>query len=209
MEIRAKRLNMLVDLGSAAVLAAALGTAVYWIFSGLRFESGTTEASVSVALFSFLLTFEGMRRIDRTGDWLTLSAFVPAPIVAEEPDELVLTDIYRSVGANADAGELMLTEVYRPADPIRETGELLLSHVYRQGSEQDELLLDDILREIGPESRVVRLFDPSRMPTAGELQENIERHLSAAGRAAPEQNAYPDDSQALHDALAELKRSLR
>ena len=51
----------------------------------------------------------------------------------------------------------------------------------------DELLLDDVLANAGPDSRVVRLFDPV-----------------AAPRAAP-----PDASQALYDALAKLRRSLR
>ena len=68
---------------------------------------------------------------------------------------------------------------------------------------EDALLLDDILAELGPDSRVVRLFDPSAMPTAGELQSRIDRHREgSAGRNA-------DAAQALHDALAELRRSIR
>lgn len=50
-----------------------------------------------------------------------------------------------------------------------------------------ELLLDDALATAGRDSRVVRLFEPS-----------------AAPQAAP-----PDASQALYDALAQLRRSLR
>ena len=50
-----------------------------------------------------------------------------------------------------------------------------------------ELLLDDILAKVGEDSRVVRLFDPS-----------------AAAQAAP-----PDASQALFDALAQLRHSVR
>ena len=49
------------------------------------------------------------------------------------------------------------------------------------------LLLDDMLADVGEDSRVVRLFEPS-----------------AAPRAAP-----PDASQALYEALAKLRRSLR
>lgn len=55
----------------------------------------------------------------------------------------------------------------------------------------DELLLDDRLIAIEPDARVVRLFDPSRMPT-------VDGSRSAA----------PDASQALSDALAQLRRSL-
>jgi hypothetical protein len=41
------------------------------------------------------------------------------------------------------------------------------------------------------------------MPTPGELSDRIDRHLEREPAAAP------DASQALHDALAELRRSLR
>ena len=68
---------------------------------------------------------------------------------------------------------------------------------------EEPLLLDDILTELGPDSRVVRLFDRAAMPSPGELKERIDRHLDAG-------TAFTGDaSQALHDALAELRRSLR
>ena len=67
----------------------------------------------------------------------------------------------------------------------------------------DALLLDDILAELAPDSRVVRLFDPAAMPTAGELQSRIDRHLDASAAHSV------DAAQALHDALAELRRSIR
>lgn len=50
--------------------------------------------------------------------------------------------------------------------------------------EPPELMLDDVLTDIGEDPRVVRLFDPS-----------------AAPQAAP-----PDATQALYDALIELRR---
>ncbi|HET9812199.1 MAG TPA: hypothetical protein VFP57_00890 [Sphingomicrobium sp.] len=65
------------------------------------------------------------------------------------------------------------------------------------------LVLDDILAELGPDSRVVRLFDPAAMPTAGELKARIDGHLN---RAIP---AAPDATQDLYAALDELRRSLR
>jgi hypothetical protein len=89
----------------------------------------------------------------------------------------------------AEPSELLLTE---PSAPPLE----------RPVSEP--LLLDDVLSELAPDSRVVRLFDPGAMPTAGELKSRIDRHLD--GRSAD----HPGDAvQALHDALAELRRSLR
>lgn len=65
-----------------------------------------------------------------------------------------------------------------------------------------ELVLDDVLDAIEPESRVVRLFEPN--DTAGEMQERIEHHLRSTPRQMP-----PDAAQELHDALAALRRSLR
>ena len=84
-----------------------------------------------------------------------------------------------------------------------EPAELLLSNPDRIEADSDELVLDDALPPADPDSRVVRLFDVSAMPTPGELKARIDRHL-----AGP-QPAPPDATQALFDALAELRSSLR
>ena len=69
--------------------------------------------------------------------------------------------------------------------------ELLLTDFVRPAqASEDALVLDDMLAKPGLDSRVVQLFDPDAMP-------------------APEQDVPADASQALHDALAELRRSLR
>ena len=86
-------------------------------------------------------------------------------------------------------------------DPV---DELVLSDADRWVDNQDhELLLDDVLPVADPGSRVVRLFDAAAMPTPGELMARIDRHL-----ASP-QPAPPDASQALFEALADLRSSLR
>jgi hypothetical protein len=95
-----------------------------------------------------------------------------------------------------EADELLLTDEYH-AD------ELLLSDADRLREGNAELVLDDVLAELDNHSRVVRLFDRAAMPTPGELSDRIDRHLEREPAAAP------DASQALHDALAELRRSLR
>jgi hypothetical protein len=69
---------------------------------------------------------------------------------------------------------------------------------------EDELVLDDILSALDSESRVVRLFEPAAMPTPGQMKDRIDRHLGVDDGVAS-----PDASQALHDALADLRRSLR
>jgi len=57
----------------------------------------------------------------------------------------------------------------------------------------DELLLDDVLATAGRDARVVRLFDPRRMPNSGDSRGS----------------ANSDASEALTSALHELRRSLR
>ena len=67
----------------------------------------------------------------------------------------------------------------------------------------DALVLDDILAKLAPDSRVVRLFDKDAMPTPAQLRARIEDHLDMGASDSA------DASQALHEALAELRRSLR
>jgi hypothetical protein len=78
-------------------------------------------------------------------------------------------------------------------------GELVLTDADQL---DDVLLLDDVLPGVGPDSRVVQLFDPTAMPTPGQLSERIDRHLD-------QQPAAPDASQVLFDALSELRLGLR
>jgi hypothetical protein len=105
-------------------------------------------------------------------------AFEPSSLPeAEGPAELVLTDADR----------------YEPAAhaPVAEADEALV--------------LDDVLARLDDGSRVVRLFDPAAMPTPGQLQSRIDRHLASPGSSG----AVPDATRELHDALAELRRTLR
>jgi hypothetical protein len=91
---------------------------------------------------------------------------------------------------------------------VREVGPVILTREPAVEPEEpevesDALVLDDILAKLAPDSRVVRLFDKDAMPTPAQLRARIEDHLDmgASGSA--------DASQALHEALAELRRSLR
>jgi hypothetical protein len=120
----------------------------------------------------------------------------------------VASQFLRSIGQNEQ--DLSLAP-FEPAElVIEELDELLLTETDRVDQTQsrdldDALLLEDVLTELGDESRVVRLFDASAMPTPGQLRARIDRHLNhaqAQGRTA-------DASEALHDALAELRRSLK
>jgi hypothetical protein len=85
-----------------------------------------------------------------------------------------------------------------------EMDELVLTDADRLNAD-DELVLDDVLASLGEGSRVVRLFDPSAMPPPGELKARIDRHLDGPDDAL----LSPDASKALHEALSELRRTLR
>jgi hypothetical protein len=85
---------------------------------------------------------------------------------------------------SVEAAELLLTDADRVSAPAAD----------------DALILDDILDAIGPDSRVVRLFDPQAMPSPAQLKTRIDKHL--------EGERAPDASEALHEALAQLRRSL-
>lgn len=91
-----------------------------------------------------------------------------------------------------DATELLLTEADRLDTPA-------------ESQRENVLLLDDVLVTVGPDSRVVRLFDPAAMPTPGEFNRRIDRHLDQGTMEL----RGPDASQALSDALAELRLGLR
>jgi hypothetical protein len=88
-----------------------------------------------------------------------------------------------------------------------ELDELLLTESDRLQPSGDRapLELDDILVEIAPDSRVVQLFDPSAMPTPGQLKARIDSHLDGGTSHSPP----PDASEALFAALADLRHSLR
>ena len=106
--------------------------------------------------------------------------FEPAVIAPAEPAE--------EFGA-ADSTELELTDT---AEPDIEAP--IVPFASEIGSD-----------EAPQDSRVVHLFDPASMPTPEEMLSRIDRHLEGQPSAA--QSA--DAAQALHQALAELRRSIR
>lgn len=105
-----------------------------------------------------------------------------------------------------------------PAFPLPAAeAELLLEHLWADGEPPlldapvigsaplDELMLDDPLA-LPADSRVVRLFDPSRFPDPGELNARIARHLARGG---PAELGPADASDELRQALTELRLALR
>jgi len=201
---KAERIEAGVDQVAAALFAGATAYAFYAWMSGVYREPQLGVFSAGAAGVAFLLCAVALRSIS-VEERFDVPAF---ELPAMEPlDEVVPEHIdeFRIIEPQP-AGELLLTDADRlqPRES-RGPGELLLTNADRLYSlEPDELVLEDILAELGPESRVVRLFDPAAMPTPGHLNARIEHHL----RKESASSAPPDASQALYDALAELRRSL-
>lgn len=92
-----------------------------------------------------------------------------------------------------------------PPVRVSQMAELVLSDSDRfRPASADELLLDDVLSDPEPDSRVVRLFDPAAMPADLPDARRDPRFAGASAVPTP-----PDASQALHEALAKLRHSLR
>lgn len=127
----------------------------------------------------FVAAFLVMRLVPAEARQLDLSTFEPALVRGEE----VFDDA------------LLLDQVWIENGVEVETGAVA------------ELLLDDPLPVPTPDSRVVQLFAEGRMPTAGQLKHRIDRHLAEGTRPAPDVGI--DASDALSQALAELRRSMR
>lgn len=176
---------------ASALFGAAIGYAAYGWLSAVLVQPRLGVYSIAAAAAAFLLCDRSLKRVSRGHSQFRLSVFDLREYDTLGSDELLLTDSLND--------ELLLTE------PVND--ELLLSDADRLAPPvaADELVLDDILGEIASDARVVRLFDRKAMPTPGELKARIDSHIGQASAAA----APVDASQALSDALAELKRSLR
>lgn len=186
--------------GASALFAGAIGYAAYGLLGTLTVQPPLGICAAGAGALAYL-PCSRLLGSGRRSAGFPLPDFVLRDFeFADAGDELLLTDADRL----ASADELVLTD----DDRLTAADELVLTDADRLDASAP-LVLDDILAELGPESRVVRLFDrramPEPAPTPGQLQSRIDDHLSdGAPRSAPS-----DASQALSAALAELRRSLR
>lgn len=175
-----ERIETALDHGAAAVFAGAVA---FSQFALLRTRIAQPYLNIIEAFFlvaAFLPAARLLRRVGAKVPDFQLRAFRLPEFSFEDWGELVLTEQV----------ELLLTD----ADRIRPNR-----------SAEEELVLNDLVAKLAPDSRVVRLFDPAAMPTPAQLSARIERHLGATTlQAGP-----TDASEALYQALSELRRSLR
>jgi len=172
------RMESLAERGASVVLGSAVAFASYHWLDGMIAEPQIALFVAVAGALSGLICWQVLNALAGRGPQFAVPIFDVTELDEFELDELLLTE-------RVDA-ELVLTDADRLDSPA-------------------PLELDDILAQIGPDSRVVRLFDRKAMPTPGQLRTRIDSHLQ---QATPS-HAQPDASQALSDALAELRRSLR
>ena len=170
-----ERIHIMSERAACALFAAATAFAA---LRGLGGTVGQVKLDICAAFagtFSYLFCSHLLIGSSSDRPDFPIPAFEAAQFEPSQPDELLLTE----------------SDMLRASDPMP--------------SDQEPLVLDDILAQLGPNSRVVRLFDRSAMPTPGHLKTRIDDHLQQG-------NSHfggLDASQALSDALAELRRSLR
>lgn len=212
------RIETNVERFASALFGGAVGFAAYGWLSGFIANPELALCVCTTAAIAMILCRHGLSTNAVRKPAFAVPIFNVREINPFDADELLLT---RRVGSveliltEADrrgTHELLLTEADRhhpgellltDADRL-EPGELLLTDRF-QPARQETLVLDDILAELGPDSRVVRLFDRKAMPTPGQLKSRIDSHLERGSTPA----AQADAAKALSEALAELRRSLR
>jgi hypothetical protein len=189
----AARIETNVERGASALFAGAVGYAAYALLGDLVSLPELAACGAAAAIIANLLSARSLAAAARRTPKFKVPVFNVGEIGID--DELILTEADR-----LPPEELVLGEADRA-----DSNELVLTERDRLGTASEPLILDDILAELGPDSRVVRLFDRKAMPTAGQLKRRIDTHLEGGAAPVP----APDASQALSDALAELRRSLR
>jgi hypothetical protein len=175
-ECRADRIERMVDIAAAGSCAAALACCALLL--------STAMAGVAAAVLGFCCSLALLRAV-RPEDRRFEIAELALPPIPLTPEVLLLTH----ASAVAKSAPTQQQQQQQP----------------QQSPEACELLLEDVLAQIGSDSRVVRLFDSAAMPSPGELRARIDRHLDTRRVSA----APPDASEALREALAELRRSIR
>lgn len=208
-------LDWLVELAGAIVPAAATGFAAMSLAPSFGVAPGMALMAGFGAMFA--LAYALMRAVRPEPRLLVLPVFEQQEVHDDVGllIEALARDALLRDTADRERDELLVEISQAEPDellldsPYEEPDELLLDRPLDEPADLApvaELLLDDPLPAPAPDSRVVQLFADDRMPTAGQLQQRIDRHLSVGERPTVK---HHDASDALGEALAELRRSLR
>ena len=149
-----ERIQTGVEWTASLLFGGAVGYAVYVGLDGMVSLPELAVFAVAGGIAAHFLCGLGLKANALGAPQFAVRAFDVRDIETTEPDELLLTE------ADRLGDELVLTD----SDLLM--SELLLTEVVEPPAQAgDMLILDDVLAELGPESRVVRLFDRKAMPT--------------------------------------------
>ena len=178
------RIEKTVERLASALFALACGYATNLWFAGQLQKPVLGAATLAATVFAYFL---GSRALGAVPPELPRR---PVPIFdVRQVEPMDCGDLLPAPAEIADPSELLLT------DRVKKDG----------ATSEEPLLLDDVLAGPSFDSRVVRLFDPAAMPATGGPGSRFDRHFEGEASAAQSHDA----AQALHEALAELRRSLR
>ena len=174
------------DVAASAIFAGATAFAVR--STALDFDPGFASAIATalVGVAAFLLAHSGLGRLAADQPYYALDAFDLVPLEPAPENRKAVGELWLT--AEMAVSELWLTAEMALSPPCAD----------------DVLLLEDRLTDVDADARVVRLFDPRQMYATGMHPPSGARKRGPS-RPAP---APSDASQALSDALAELRRSL-
>lgn len=183
------RIEKTLDRMASALFASACGFAAKLWFAG---ELDTPvlwpvlwAATAAAAALAYLLSTRALGSVRPEAPRLRVPIFHVSEVEPMDQQEAFPEDLREPQGP----AELLLTD--RAED--------------RPRAGEEPLLLDDILAGLEPNSRVVRLFDPSAMPAHKEPGSSTGGPFETEASKAQTRDA----AKALHDALDELRRSLR
>lgn len=191
---------------AAAFAAAQLAPVNGWPLQGAVLIGGGAM---------FAAAFAAMRIVPTDTRHHAMPSFEPPVLRGDVPvDEAVVEEVLLLDQRFDAMDELLLDQRFGAMDELLLDQPMILASFDAATAAVAELLLDDPLPATPPDSRVVQLFADGRMPTAGQLKRRIDRHLAdgtpPASSITPNAPNGPSDSaDALNEALAALRRSLR
>lgn len=185
------RIMSLLDTIVQGVASAAFAGAVGFAVETTSWDNGY---AVGAGLLAYAACFLFLKRLVTPEVRMKVPVFDLREFEPFELDELLLTEAVHHELVLTEADRVESELVLRDSDRVESRG----------GIASEPLVLDDVVTSVGAESRVVRLFDRKAMAGA-------EQRRASVGQSPyhPLGEGAGDASQALSEALAELRRSLR
>jgi hypothetical protein len=212
------------DRSASALFGLACGYACYTWFASRAHEPVLGVEAVAAFVLGYLLSLRALRSIGPEQRKVPVPIFDVREVEPMAPVEGSLLGRVRPAAERPVAERPVAEEADAVAEapvsldePLVETKAQVVeppaidpAEIFEDfgAADSSELELTDPVEakiEAAEDSRVVHLFDPASMTGPEEMMARIDRHLEGQTSAAQSAEA----AQALHEALAELRRSIR